>query len=54
MERINFLEVILDAMKVFTEVLMDMHRNADKSWNRDISTQGCSLLKALHLNSMLH
>ena len=46
-ERINSLEVTLDLMKAVIEALMEMHENADKSWNRDTTTQGYSLLKSL-------
>lgn len=42
-ERINSLKVTLDLMKAVTEALMEVHENADKSWNRDTSTQGYSL-----------
>lgn len=46
-ERINSLEVTLDLMNAVSETLMEMHENADKSWNRGTSTQGFSLLKSI-------
>jgi len=46
-ERINALEATLDLINAVTEALMEMHKNADKSWNRDIVTVGYSLLKGI-------
>ena len=36
-ERIHSLQVTLDLMKAVIEALMEMHENADNSWNRDTS-----------------
>ena len=52
-ERINALEVTLDLMKAVIEALMEMHENAERSWNRDTITQGYSLLKTMTWNLLL-
>ena len=36
-ERIHSLQATLDLMKAVIEALMEMHENADNSWNRDTS-----------------
>ena len=48
-ERINSHEVTLDLIKAVIETSMEMHENADDSWNRDTTTQAYSLIKSIDL-----